>query len=217
MRLFQQYRPSTWGELIGQEKAIGKINILRRRGLGGRCYWISGPSGSGKTSMAYLIAAELADPISWVEMSADEVSPAWLEDVRLTCRTYGGLWGNGKRGKAYIINEAHGLSATAVRRLLDALEHGLPEHVVWLFTTTVDGMERFEDRSIDAKAFLSRCTEIKLTNQGLAEKFAAKAREIAVKHGLDGKPPAAYLRLARDNENNFRRMLEEIESGAMLA
>ena len=216
MRLFEQYRPQSWPELIGQERAVAKINILRRRGLGGRCYWISGPSGTGKTSLAYLIAGELADRISWAEMSADEVTPAWLDSVKQTIRLYGGLWGSGKHGKAYIVNEAHGLSASAVRRLLDMLEHGLPEHVVWLYTTTLDGMERFEDRNIDAQAFLSRCTEIKLTNQGLAQKIAVKARQVAQKHGLDGKPPSAYLQLARDCGNNFRRVYEEIETGAML-
>jgi len=217
MRLFEQYRPRTWAELIGQEKAVQKIDVLRRRGLGGRCYWISGPSGTGKTSLAYLIAAEVADPLFTTEMSADEITGEYLINLKGTLPLYGGLWGKGKVGRAYIWNEAHGISKRCVRMLLDMTEHGLPSHVAMIFTTTNDGMKLFEDCQIDASPLLSRCTEIRLTSQGLARPFAARAREIAAKEGLDGKPESAYLALARDCGNNMRRMLSRIEDGEMLA
>ena len=217
MRLFEQYRPRTWAELIGQEKAVAKIDVLRRRGLAGRCLWLAGPSGVGKTTLAYLIAHEIADDMSITEMSADELTPSYLDRLKETMRLYGGLWGSKRTGKVYVVNESHGLTAGCVRRLLDMLEHGLPAHVTWIFTTTTDGLRLFEDRSIDASPLLSRCTEIRLTSQGMAPKFAARAREIAMAEGLDGKPESAYLALARDCGNNMRRMLSKIEDGEMLA
>ena len=73
----------------------------------------------------------------------------------------------------------------------------------------------FEDE-IDAGPLLSRCLVLRLTNQGLAEPFAAEARRIAQAEGLDGKPPAAYVRLVRDCNNNLRAAIERIEAGAML-
>ena len=58
MQLCDQYRPQTWSDVVGQDKAIAKIDALRKRGLGGRAYWISGQSGTGKSSIGRLIQVE---------------------------------------------------------------------------------------------------------------------------------------------------------------
>ena len=70
MQLYLQYRPQTWDQVIGQEKAIAKIDRLRQRGLSGRAFWITGQSGIGKTTIGHLIAAEIADPGNVVEIDA---------------------------------------------------------------------------------------------------------------------------------------------------
>ena len=64
---------------------------------------------------------------------------------------------------------------------------------------------------------LSRCIEIQLSRRGLAEPFAERAREIAQREGLDGRPIGDYLRLAKDCRNNMRAMLQRIEAGDLLA
>ena len=56
MKLHEQYRPHSWGEVVAQPKILRQIDTLRRRGLAGRAYWISGESGTGKTTIARLIA-----------------------------------------------------------------------------------------------------------------------------------------------------------------
>ena len=61
MQLHESYRPHAWSDVIGQDKALAKIDALRKRGLSGRSYWISGQSGTGKTTIARLIAAEVAE------------------------------------------------------------------------------------------------------------------------------------------------------------
>ena len=48
MRLYEQYRPQSWSEVVGQDKALAKLERLRKRGgWGGRSFWISGQSGTG--------------------------------------------------------------------------------------------------------------------------------------------------------------------------
>jgi replication-associated recombination protein RarA len=216
--LYEKYRPRTWAEVLGQPKALAKLDMIRKRcgTLSGRAYWIGGPSGTGKTTIAYLIAQELADNWFIEELDGTQVNAAWLNSLELT-------WGRmpigdtNRRGRVFVINEAHGLSAFAVKRLLELMEgNKLPAHCCLIFTTTTDGLAEFKDGEMDASPFLSRCTQLALTSQGLSKVFARRGKEIAEIEHLDGQPIEKYERLAADEHNNMRAILSRIEEGCMV-
>lgn len=210
--LYERWRPCEFSEVVGQDRAIKRLNVIRENsGLSGRAYWIAGPSGTGKTTLARLIAADVADAMNIAEIDSTDLSAAAIRDIEQSMRTYGL---GSKGGRAVIVNEAHGLNKAALRQLLTTLER-LPGHVVWIFTTTDDGAETLFD-GIDAHPLLSRCIELPMARRGLSEAIAKRAMEIAAAENLDGRPYGQYLELVKQKRNNFRAVLQFIESGGML-
>lgn len=210
--LFEQYRPRTWSELVGQDKIVAKVELLRRRGLGGRSFWITGSSGSGKSTIARLLASEIAEDWNIEELDASELTPAALREVERSMQTRG----LGTRsGRAYLINESHGLRRDTIRQLLVVLER-LPSHVMFVFCTTNDNESALFEDCLDGSPLTSRCIELPLSRRDLSRPFAERVQAIAQAEQLDGRPLADYLALAKRCRNNMRAMLCAVESGAMI-
>ncbi|KKL70521.1 hypothetical protein LCGC14_2104080 [marine sediment metagenome] len=163
MSLYEQYRPDTFGAVLGQDKAVSQIERLCAAGLGGRALWISGASGTGKTTLARIAAGTIADDFFVQEYdSADQLSGPEFDSIERTMC----LYGMGKGGRVFIINEAHGLRKSATRRFLGILER-IPSHVCFIFTTTKQGQDQLFDDNIDASPLLSRCNVVPNTAGGL--------------------------------------------------
>lgn len=213
MNLHEQYRPASFADMVGQDKPIAQVQAVLSRGWGGRAWWITGMSGTGKSTLARIIAAEGADAFNVEEIDAGALTPAALRDLEESMRFRGF---GAKSGKAFIVNESHGLRKDTIRLLLVVLER-LPAHVAFIFTTTKAGQESLfeDDVTGDARPLLSRCTEIVLDNDDTTQRaFAARAREIAQREGIDGLPEAVYCSAVARAHGNMRAVLQRIESGA---
>ena len=210
--LHEKYRPTDYSQVLGQSKAVAVLSRLATTQWGGRSLWISGQSGQGKTTLARIYAGQGAECMNVTELDSSDLTPAKLKSLEYDSH-YVAM--GEKQGRAYIINEAHGLRKDTIRQLLVMLER-VPECCVWIFTTTKDGQESLFEDMIDAHPLLSRCICISLATRGLAPIFAARAQEIARENGLDGKPIARYVKLVQEKRNNFRAVLSAIEACEML-
>ena len=66
MTIYEKYRPQTWTDLVGQDRAVKQARrIIERPGFDRGAFWIECAgehnSGVGKSSLAWLIARSLAD------------------------------------------------------------------------------------------------------------------------------------------------------------
>lgn len=212
--LYEQYRPRSWDELVGQDKCRQRVDVLRRRGLVGRVLWVTGDSGTGKTTAARLIAAEIADDYAVVEIDAQDVGMEKVREFERMCQ----FKPLGKGCHVFIVNEAHGLSSKVVSRLQTVLEQeNVQRNSTWIFTTTFQGQRKLFDDAFDACPFMSRAVELTLEHgENVVLAFALRARQIAQAESLDGKDVPEYVRLVRECGCNMRKVLQRIEAGEML-
>jgi len=215
--LFERYRPATIDDVIAQDKAKKQLALIKKRRatLGGRAWFISGKSGAGKTTLARIIAADVADPMGIEEIDAADLTAAEIERRR---RMLSQPLLGAKGGWALIVNEAHGLRADQVRRLLTLIEPegGLPSFVCIVFTTTKAGEAKLFDDLDDAGPLLSRCTRVQLEERGINAAFAKRLAEIARLEGLGEPTEAQALAVVNERRGNMRACLNDVEAGVFL-
>ena len=151
--LYRRFRPSTFGEVRGQDHVVLALRNAVRDHRVAHAYLFSGPRGTGKTSTARILAKALnctdlhdGEPCgvcpSCVEIARgssldvhelDAASNNGVEAMRdLVSRAALGTPG---RQKVYIVDEVHMLSTAASNALLKTLEEP-PAHVVFVLATT---------------------------------------------------------------------------------
>ena len=209
MQLYEKYRPQTLSEFVGQDKVKMQVErLMSRSGWDRDALWVQGPSGTGKSSMALILARMVAKDLFILELDGDKCNVEAVRELETTLNLVApDSW------RVVIVNEAHSMTSRSVQAWLTLLER-LPRHTLIIFTTTELLSEDLFGQF--SGPFGSRCKVFSFTNQNLCQAFARRAQEIAQAENLDGQPLEKYVRLVKDCRNNFRQVLQRIDSCEMI-
>lgn len=215
--LARKYRPSNFGDLIGQEALVRTLRNAFSSGRIAQAYILTGVRGVGKTTTARIIARalnysrpgdvdapsldmdELGDHCAEIMESRhvdviemDAASRTGIGDIREIIESvrYRPV---SARYKVYIIDEVHMLSTQAFNGLLKTLEEP-PEHVKFIFATT-------EIRKVPVTV-LSRCQRFDLRRVE-GDVLAAHLKSISEQEKVDLEEEAAAV-IARAAEGSVR-------------
>ena len=217
--LARRYRPSQFGEVIGQEAVTRTLKNAIAENRVHHAYLFTGSRGVGKTTVARIMAKALncdsgttSDPCdecdSCVDIregrsvdvyEIDGASHTGVDDVRELRESVRYMPAR-SRYKIYIIDEVHMLSTSAFNALLKTLEEP-PPHVVFIFATT-------EPHKIPA-TILSRCQRFGFRRVPAAGLVAHMAN-ISDKEGLKVEPEGLAM-LARASEGSVRDSLSLLD------
>ena len=165
--LYRKYRPSTFGQVIGQEHIVATLKNEIKNSRVAHAYLFTGTRGTGKTSCAKIFAKAVncldsinGEPCNKCSNCRGIDSGSILDVIEIDAASNNGVDNIREirdevaytpsiaKKKVYIIDEVHMLSIGAFNALLKTLEEP-PSHVIFILATT-------EVQKI-APTILSRC------------------------------------------------------------
>ncbi|MEN9338303.1 MAG: hypothetical protein RI945_28, partial [Candidatus Parcubacteria bacterium] len=198
LALYRKYRPSKFGDMLGQELALQILESSIKQNKIYHAYIFSGDRGTGKTTAARIFAREIGcSPDDIFEL--DAASNNSVEDIRLLIEASQSST-FGSRYKVYILDEAHMLSKSAFNALLKTLEEP-PAHVIFILATT--------DKHKIPSTILSRCQDINFSSPSLnvLAKFVKDITKLEERDIDDD----ACLQIAKEGKGSFRDTLGVLE------
>ena len=184
---YRKWRPSSFGELAGQEHVSTTLRQSVRQGRISHSYLFCGPRGSGKTTTARIIAkaancldVQDGDPCNACAICQTINDGRFMDIIELDAASNRGIDEirdirdkvnfapvQGRR-KVYIIDEAHMLTDAASNAFLKTLEEP-PAHVIFVLCTTeahrilptiISRCQRLDFRRIPSETIYTRLSEI---------------------------------------------------------
>jgi replication-associated recombination protein RarA len=201
--LTDKYRPRQLADFVGLEKPRKIMAKLAARPYSSSWLFV-GASGTGKTTLALALAESIPAEVHHIaskDCTADQITAAWADCFYVPT--------HGKRFHVILVDEADTMSKAAQDSLLSKLDGTTPApDTIWIFTC--NSVERFEPR------FLSRNRVIEFSNYGIAKEATALLERIWQTE-TNGAPAPNFARIVKEQNNNIRAALMDLELEMMTA
>ncbi len=199
MSLYQELRPESFEEIVGNSTTIGALRTMLRKKPASRPHAIllKGPYGCGKTTIARILAKEFgSNDESTFKVQANNTNG--IETTRQIADD-AQMLGLGGHVKTYIVDESHELTNRAQQGFLDILEDN-PSHCYFIFCTTNPEsiIEGIHNRCAEYEVNLLSRREIqKILGEACKKKDLNVSDDIieAITLTCDGSPRAALVSL----------------------
>lgn len=209
MPLSEKYRPRKVTDFIGLDKPKKIIAGVLRTQRDTPLLFV-GPSGMGKTTMALAMAEEsgwelhhIPSQKCTVENLNDTVRMCWYCPLH-----FGDTRSGGKH--VILIDESDQMTDKAQLACLSFLDStARPPDTVFIFTC--NSTDRLEKR------FLSRCMVIEFSSYGMRSQLAEFLAEVWKRETNGTQTGIDFERMAKDNNNNVRAALMQLESELLAA
>jgi len=196
--LYRKYRPSNFGEIMGQEHIVSVIEKSIKNKKIAHAYLFSGSRGIGKTSIARILAKDLGThPDDIYEI--DAASNRGIDDIRAIRDAVNTLPYHSPY-KIYIVDEVHMLTKEAFNALLKTLEEP-PSYVIFMLATTE--LEKIPE------TIISRC-EVYRFKKPTVEVLSKQVQNVAKQEGFEISKASAEL-VALLGDGSFRDTLGALQ------
>lgn len=215
LALYRQWRPQSFGRVVGQEHITRTLQNALKQGSLSHAYLFCGPRGTGKTTVAKLLAKavnclrpegtepcnqcpicqKITEGSSVDVLEIDAASNRGIDEIRDLKEKVKYAPAEARR-KVYIVDEVHMLTNEAFNALLKTLEEP-PSHVLFIMATT-------EPHKVPV-TILSRCQRFDF-HRFSADQITGQLAEVAESLGVEAEP-GALAAIARAAEGGMRDAL----------
>lgn len=202
--LTERYRPHSIKEFVGLAKPKALCSKLAAHPFPSAWLFV-GSSGTGKTTMAMALAEAI--PAEIHHIPSQECTLANIEDK---CRICQYVPMAGCKMHLILVDEADRMSDAAQVSLLSKLDAtNFPPDTIFIFTC--NDTSRLEPR------FLSRLRIVEFSSYGMAADTSDLLSKIWQDNAPASSPAPNFSRIVKENNNNVRASLMELETALMMA
>jgi len=202
----EKYRPRDLGGFVGLERVKKIMSALIAAPKPSNWYFL-GPSGMGKTTLAQAIAEMM--PAQLHHVPARECTIDTVRELARQCHYMPRIFETGKACKMHlvIVDEADQMTAPAQLAFLSLLDSAcpLPNTIVIM---TGNSTENLEPR------FLSRVKLLEFSKHAVSDQIVSLLARVWSLE-CPGAPTPNFARIVKDNANNVRGCLNDLEVEAM--